>query len=102
MPASGSIRLLLASSLTRQAAIASVGCEGLQFRDTVPSTHFEDIGSHEIGVSKSGKFTASAREVDRLWAKLGITMPGYSAEANLESTQEKSTSLEVSRERKCE
>jgi hypothetical protein len=67
--------------------------EKFQFNDTSPSTRVESIGSHEIGISDTGKFIRSDKESEKVVAKMSVV--GLGADAELAG--ERSNSVEASR-----
>jgi hypothetical protein len=71
--------------------------EKFQFGDTDPSTRLENIGSHELGISGTGKFVRSKRESEKIVAKMSVSGLG----ADSELVGERSTSVETSESREA-
>jgi len=63
----------------------------VQFSDVEPSSKMDAIGSYEVGIQDSGKFTRTTKNAD----KLAFTVNAQVARVNIEESGEDSTSAEA-------
>jgi hypothetical protein len=71
--------------------------ERFQFSDATPSTRVESIGSHELGISDTGRFIRSEKESEKVVAKMSVS--GLGADAEL--AEEKNSGVELSKSKEA-